>query len=578
MSDSDKIKNEIEAKKRRLEELKAKRAQRAAGGAARAAGGAARAAPAAAAAAPKAAASSVLDQVNALVGGPKTAVTLTSALPLNTHTIMPQERHMYDKECQTELGVKLEGKTADMEKQLRAEQAALMQKEEKMKILMEQLKTDKAKYDQMREDERLNEPKELSAEESRRVQGSVEFQNFFGSASRMIERALNQPSYDITVNYAEDGDENNAAASSLVEARVFRSKNTDNRAVTSIDWCHKYPELVVASYAGQGDPMSFDPDGTVLVWNTHMANRPEYSFSCNSAVLSAKFHPTNPKLILGACQSGQIVIWDMREKSTPINRTSLSNGHTHPVYAMDTMSVINKLHNIVSLSTDGHLNVWSDNNLHDPSKEVRFTRGKEEITTTSFAYPKQSNSVVMGSDEGYLYKAHIYESEGIYDAVQAHKAPITNIRFHPSQKNNNLADLFLTSSFDWTVKLWSNKLNKPLYTFESARDYVFDAEWSPVHPAVFAMGDGTGRLDLWNINSAEDVPAFTAHVSSTTASGDKAAVSRVSWSDDGSNIAAGTSTGALHIYNVRDEIAQPSTEDASIFYEKVQKRLLSTSD
>ena len=24
--------------------------------------------------------------------------------------------------------------------------------------------------------------------------------------------------------------------------------------------------------------------------------------------------------------------------------------------------------------------------------------------------------------------------------------------------------------------------------------------WSPIHPALFAMVDGTGQLDLWNLN------------------------------------------------------------------------------
>lgn len=79
----------------------------------------------------------------------------------------------------------------------------------------------------------------------------------------MIERALNQPSYDITINYAEDdqdGSESKADVK-LVETHTFRDKRTAYRPVTSIAFSPKYPELVLASYAGQDDPMSFDPDG-----------------------------------------------------------------------------------------------------------------------------------------------------------------------------------------------------------------------------------------------------------------------------------------------------------------------------
>ena len=171
----------------------------------------------------------------------------------------------------------------------------------------------------------------------------------------------------------------------------------------------------------------------------------------------------------------------------------------------------------------------------------------------------------------------MYDNEGVYAATQAHNAPITNIRCHPSVKNNNLADLYITSSFDWTVKLWSTKSDRPLYTFESGKDYIFDAQWSPVHPALFAMGDGTGKLDLWNINKDTEVPEFSCKLDSLAQGGDTAAISRIGWSDGGDNIAAGTSTGTIHVFNVRPEVGQPTNDDAGAFYEKVQKRLTSTS-
>jgi WD40 repeat protein len=47
--------------------------------------------------------------------------------------------------------------------------------------------------------------------------------------------------------------------------------------------------------------------------------------------------------------------------------------------------------------------------------------------------------------------------------------------------------------------------NKPLYSFEDNGDYVYDVAWSPIHPALFAAVDGTGRLDLWNLNKDTEV-------------------------------------------------------------------------
>lgn len=482
---------------------------------------------------------------------------------------------MYDKELQVDLSPALQGNAADMEKQLRKEQEALMAKEEKVKVLMEQLKADKLKYDKLREEERLRDPTEMPPEEQRKVIESPAFQEFFTKSSRIIERALNQSSYDITIDYANDTkDDEDVEMGSLKVVNVFSDKKAAGRPVTSINWSHKYPELMAASYAGQNDPMSYDPDGTVLVWNLHMSS-PEYQFECNSSVLSVQFHPTNPHLLVGACQSGQVVVWDTREKSNPVNRTSLSRGHTHPVYSLDHVPVVNKLHNIMSVSTDGHVCVWSDNNLHDPSHEVILSYGKEEITTTCFAKSKRDNdTILLGSDEGYVYKANVYDKKGIYEANEAHKAPITRVAFHPSQKSQNTSDLYLTSSYDWTVKLWSQKTNIPLYTFESARDYVHDVQWSPLHPAVFAMADGAGRIDLWDVNKDTDVPTHTAIVNENAASGDRAAINRIAWSEDGNHLSAGTSTGTISVFNISSEVAEPAADAATVFYDKIHSKLI----
>ena len=32
-----------------------------------------------------------------------------------------------------------------------------------------------------------------------------------------------------------------------------------------------------------------------------------------------------------------------------------------------------------------------------------------------------------------------------------------------------------------------------------------DAKWSPINPALFATVDGSGRLDMWNLNNDTEV-------------------------------------------------------------------------
>ena len=112
------------------------------------------------------------------------------------------------------------------------------------------------------------------------------------------------------------------------------------------------------------------------------------------------------------------------------------------------------------------------------------------------------------------------------------------LHFHPLVGPVDFSDLFLTCSVDWTVKLWraksltnagppppslSTNLSSstsgksagaagshasavaPIYSFEEADDYVYDVKWHPLHPATFGTVDGSGKFDLWNLNTDTEV-------------------------------------------------------------------------
>jgi dynein intermediate chain len=76
-------------------------------------------------------------------------------------------------------------------------------------------------------------------------------------------------------------------------------------------------------------------------------------------------------LILGGTYSGQLVLWDMREKRTPVNRTSISKGHTHPVYSLVfPPNPTQKAPSFLSMSTDGKLCTWNPDMLVEPLSEL----------------------------------------------------------------------------------------------------------------------------------------------------------------------------------------------------------------
>ncbi|XP_051562685.1 cytoplasmic dynein 1 intermediate chain 2 isoform X4 [Myxocyprinus asiaticus] len=416
-------------------------------------------------------------------------------------------------------------------------------------------------------DEEEAPPHELTEEEKKQILHSEEFTTFFDHSSRIIERALSEQ-VDVFFDYSgrdlQDKEGESQAGAKLSLNRQFADERwSKHRVVTCLDWSPQYPELLVASYCSNEDA-PHEPDGVALVWNMkYKKTTPEYVFHCQSAVMSAVFAQFHPNLVVGGTYSGQIVLWDNRSnKRTPVQRTPLSaSAHTHPVYCVNLVGTQNA-HNLISISTDGKMCSWSLDMLSTPqdSLELVFKQSKS-VAVTSMSFPLGDvNNFVVGSEDGSVYTACRHGSKaGISEMFEGHHGPITGLDCHTAAGPVDFSHLFVTSSFDWTVKLWSTKNNKPLYSFEDNSDYVYDVMWSPTHPALFACVDGVGHLDLWDLNNETEVPT-----ASVTVEGNPA-LNHVRWAHSGREVAVGDSEGQVHIYDVGEQISVPRQDEWTRF-------------
>nr|XP_015927022.1 cytoplasmic dynein 1 intermediate chain 2 isoform X1 [Parasteatoda tepidariorum] len=415
--------------------------------------------------------------------------------------------------------------------------------------------------------------RDLSEEEKKQIMLREDFHQFFDRATRIIERALCED-LDILVDYTgnieeQDGDDKSGIKLSL-NRTFFDDRWSKNRTVTSFDWSSQFPELLVASYNNNEDS-PHDPDGVCLVWNMKFKKTtPEYIFHCQSAVMSTCFAKFHPNLVLGGTYSGQIVLWDNRSsKRTPVQRSPLSAAaHTHPVYCIQVVGTQNA-HNLVSISTDGKFCTWSLDMLSTPQDTMELSHQKQSrpVSVTSLSFPSGDyNNFVVGSEEGTIYTASRHGSKaGIHELYEGHQGPITGISSHSAQGHIDFSHLFLSSSMDWTVKLWSLKDSKPLYSFEDNGDYVCDVAWSPVHPSVFACVDGMGRLDVWNLNNDTELP-----IVSTVVDGNPA-LNRVVWTPSGHQLAVGDDFGKVYVYDVGENLASPKNDEWSRFVNTLQE-------
>mmetsp|Transcript_9732 Transcript_9732/g.13128 ORF Transcript_9732/g.13128 Transcript_9732/m.13128 type:complete len:606 (-) Transcript_9732:81-1898(-) len=395
------------------------------------------------------------------------------------------------------------------------------------------------------------------------------FCDFLETRVSSVERALHlNNKYDIMVDYVRELDHDDAQGKMTGKERgaikfekdLYSEKLCKHRSVMSVSSNPSHPELVLGAYS-EPDSGSVQSAGLCLVWSLQdVLERPEFTFTCQSPLCSASFSPFDPRIIVGSTYCGQIVLWDIRTKSSPVMVSPLSSsGHTHPVYAMNIIGTQNA-HNLVTASTDGTMCTWRMDDLRQPIDSTELSHKVEglgsaigtliAVTTVEF-YGEETNAFLIGSEEACIYKSYRHGSKkGEFEMFSGHHGPITGVSAHPPNGPRDFSEYFLSSSMDWSVRLWSHKKNICLATFEDYGDYVSDVQWSPAHPGVFSSIDGSGNLALWNLNVDTEIPVAKQKVSSQ-------ALTSMTWESGGDRIFVGTSPsdeagGVIRTYNVAD--------------------------
>jgi dynein intermediate chain len=224
-------------------------------------------------------------------------------------------------------------------------------------------------------------PKLLSAEELEKQVTSAPFSSFINTTSKKMERLLGTPMLsELLVDYVgeTDGvqrsDNKDSDGSRFLSSRqVYEcSKWTAGRDVTDMDWSPLHRDFILSTYHMPSSTMASSPlakgsaavsavapngtlsssltprsgelqsDGLALVWSLSMPTRPEHIFTCGSPVTTGRFHPTESPLVIGGCESGQLVVWDVRAGRLPVQKSALttvagasSKGHMHPICSME---------------------------------------------------------------------------------------------------------------------------------------------------------------------------------------------------------------------------------------------------
>ncbi|KAF8537954.1 WD40-repeat-containing domain protein [Trichophaea hybrida] len=308
----------------------------------------------------------------------------------------------------------------------------------------------------------------------------------------------------------------------------------------------------------------------------HLHDRAEYVFHAQSDVLTARFSPFHPNLIVGGAYSGQVLLWDTRAKSQPVLKTPLTgSGHTHPVYSVTVIGTQNA-NNILSSSTDGVVCGWTVDMLAQPQELLELVAPPpsktDDLSPTCMAFPYSDPTYfLVGTEEGSIYPCHRYDRAGAKAGIEprilykGHAAPIMSVDFHPVRGPVDLGDLVLSSSLDWSVKLWkarppaatstntsgTSSVATPIIEF-NREDVVYDTRWSPTKPGIFALVDGSGSLEVWDITIDNEIPIAKATPSPRVgATHLSKSLNKVAWEQqDGKRLAVGGLEGTVTVFDM----------------------------
>ncbi|CAM6006167.1 unnamed protein product [Sphagnum balticum] len=220
----------------------------------------------------------------------------------------------------------------------------------------------------------------------------------------------------------------------LAHTLTFTDPNyTNNRVVTDFDWSPQISELFLASYGQNEEGSIKDHVGVCLLWNPILKNRAEFYCFCQSAVTSARFFPFSNSTVLGGCYNGQILLWDIRVKAMPVQRSGISaDAHKYPVNSINVVGT-QIANNIVSFSNDGMMCMWDVKQFSKPTR-----MNKLSATRAVKTQPKPPISAASSLLASKSMKVDVSTSS-ILDKTtkeEAHDINITCCEFPYADANN----------------------------------------------------------------------------------------------------------------------------------------------
>ncbi|XP_054613747.1 dynein axonemal intermediate chain 2-like [Dunckerocampus dactyliophorus] len=305
-------------------------------------------------------------------------------------------------------------------------------------------------------------------------------------------------------------------APSAKTVNVLRDPNQIKRYVTSLSWHPHEGRSLAAAYScldlqRAATGMSTDS----YIWNIENPTKPEMTLKPACQLVCLEYNPNDSHTLISGCCNGQIVFWDTRTGSHPVEVSTLEHSHRDPVYKAIWLQSETGTE-AFSASTDGQILWWDVRQLSKPMERLVLDLGWEEnldnaLGAISLEYDvTMPDNFLVGTDLGVVVCCNRTAetlSEKVVCIYDGHYGPVYAVKRNPFFPRN-----FLTVG-DWGARIWSEDIkDSSIMWTKYQMSYLTDACWSPVRPSVFFTVKMDGVLDIWDILFKQSNPTLSVKV------------------------------------------------------------------
>ena len=298
-----------------------------------------------------------------------------SDLSLNISTESPQLSSLPAKaeisiKSTSQISVNPKVKTIMYEREIQVEIETDSEDEEKVESMkgVRSAAVDRAAKVEAKEEEVAEAPKprEFDAEAAEALISTAEFGEFFSRCAFVVEKALDEK-FDVVQDFIlQQKTEDPFDQKGKIKLSQLLHYTQEDRCISSISWSPSFNDTIIASYIKSDRAECKAAQGIINIWHLEDPEKPKHTLYAQSSITQAQLYTNDHNLVLGGSYTGQLLIWDLRAKTLPIQRSpALSKGHSFPIVGL-AFAESRHSSNAISLSSDGKFCVWMMSLLQNP--------------------------------------------------------------------------------------------------------------------------------------------------------------------------------------------------------------------